>query len=486
MTILAYCRKSTDDSSHQVLSMDSQESEMQKLAERSGLTISKVYRESMTAKAPGRPVFAEMITFVQKHPGATILVWKLDRLARNPVDEGMAKWLLQQGVIHQIKTPDRDYNPGDNALIASVEFGMANQFIRDLRQNVLRGNRAKLEKGGWPSVAPFGYDNNRADKTIMVNSKTARAVRRIFDQYASGNFTLDEITETIYEQGYRSRNEKKISRANIHHILQNHFYYGVMVHNGIHYAGKHEPLISQETFNRVQDVLSGKHQAKHTKHFFPLRGFMTCDACGCTMTATKQKGRYVYYYCTNGKGICDQRKKHLREAEAVALVGSVLQGIKVDPRKLDLACRASKAKKARSEADLMEIRKNLDIRLREIQDQQDMLVRRKDVPEDVYARNMTALKNEQVDIEVKVASLDRKNEQEQITFEQAKGRILQSNYEADAFISADPLAQRKYLESVLSNVWVKDQKVQRFQFKPAFQILANLPKNASIEQVYPR
>ncbi len=372
MTTIIYCRKSTDDANHQILSIDSQETEMRKLAERSDLIVSKIFRESMTAKEPGRPVFAEMMAFVEKHPGATILVWKLDRLARNPVDEGKIKWLLQKEIIAEIKTPDRNYHPSDNALIASVEFGMANQYIRDLRQNVMRGNRSKLEHGGWPSMAPFGYQNNKADRTVLVNPSTAPAVRRIFELYASGNYTLKEITASIYSEDYRTKGGKKLSKSNIHAILTNPFYYGVMVHHDTHYQGNHEPLISKELFDEAQNVLRGKNHSKRKTHFFPLRGFMTCDVCGCMLTATLQKGKHVYYYCTNGKGGCDQRKKHLTKDAATSLIASVLQGmLKVDEAKIDLAIRASEARQENKMKASDSLRQKLLRRLAEIREQQE-------------------------------------------------------------------------------------------------------------------
>ena len=483
MNTIIYCRKSSEEDNRQILSIESQVDEMAKLAARDGLTITKIFKESMTAKAPGRPVFAEMMAFVEQNRNCTILVWKLDRLARNPVDEGRIKWLLQQGVIAEIKTPDRSYFPSDNALIASVEFGMANQYIRDLRQNVMRGNRAKLERGGWPNMAPFGYLNDKANRSVIVNPSTAPAVKRIFALYATGIYHLKEITKVIYEQGYRGKNEKKLSKSNIHKILQNRFYYGVMVKGDQYYEGNHEPLITKALFDDVQAVLSGKHYSKRQTHFFPLRGVMICAVCGCMLTATLQKGKHIYYYCTNGKGICDQRKKHLTQANAIALIASVLQELKTDEGKLDLAIRASKAKHQGESRSVDAIRQKLQLRLSAVREQQDALARRKDTPEDVYDRNMASLKNEQLDIEMELSKIDANKEQGKITFEQVKDAFIHANREADAFLFASPVKQRAFVETVLSNVFVKDQKAQHFQFKPAYQVIANIPKNATIEQL---
>ena len=483
MITIIYCRKSTDDANHQILSMDSQEMEMKKLAERSGLTINKIFRESMTAKAPGRPVFAEMINFIEKHPGAIILVWKLDRLARNPVDEGKIKWLLQQGIIAQIKTPDRDYNPNDNALIASVEFGMANQYIRDLRQNVMRGNRAKLEHGGWPNMAPFGYSNNKANQTIIVNPETAPVVRKIFALYASGKYSLNEIKKIIYDEGFHSTNGRGLNKSKIHRIVTNPFYYGIMVRDGIHYQGAYEPLISKALFDQANDVLLGKNKSRRQTHEFPLRGFMTCDVCGCFLTATLQRGKYVYYYCTNSKGGCQQRSTHLKAEEAYILVSTILKNLIVDIPRLEFAARASENKHRNDTKSSDTIRQSLAKRLDEIQNQQDALARRKDTPEDVYSRNMASLKNEQVDIETQLAKSGANSEEKEITFEQVMKVFLDGKNMAYAFLNAPDDEKRRCAEIVLSNIWIKDNAVQDFQFKTPYQSISQLPKNPTMAQL---
>lgn len=483
MTTIIYCRKSTEDEDRQVQSIQSQEDEMRKVADRFGLKINKVYRESMSAKTTGRPIFAEMMAFIEKHQDCIILVWKLDRLARNMADGGRIIDLLQRSVIKEIRTYDAIHLPSDNVLTIAVQFGMANQYSRDLRQNVMRGNRTKLERGGWPNMAPFGYQNDKGNRTISVNPKTAPAVKRIFELYASGNYNLHSVTDAIYEQGFRTKSEKKIAKSKIHRILQNHFYCGIMVKNGIHYQGNHESLISTALFDQVQEILEGKHRVKRNTHMFPLRGFMTCDVCDCLLTATIQKGKYVYYYCTNWKGNCTQRNKHLKAEDAHILISSVLQNLVIDERLIEDAYRASKEKYRTKEKSVDSTRQSLVKRLALVKEQQDNLARRNGTPDDVYARNMASLKNEQVDLENELSKLGADPENEKISFEQVKNAFLEANSMAYMFLEVKDDRKREYAEKLLSNILIRDNIVQDFRFKEEYQVIANLPKNPTLEQL---
>ncbi len=154
MKYIIYCRKSSESDDRQALSIESQESEMLKIVEKFGLSVVVLLKESKSAKQPDRPVFNQMIKMIEAKKADAILCWKLDRLARNPIDGGKIAWLLQKGIINNIKTSEKDYFPSDNVLLMSVELGMANQYVIDLSSNVKRGIKTKLEKGDYPNRPP--------------------------------------------------------------------------------------------------------------------------------------------------------------------------------------------------------------------------------------------------------------------------------------------------------------------------------------------
>ena len=316
-----YCRKSSEDSGRQVLSIDSQLGVMKEIAIRDDLEIVHTFTESKSAKAPGRDEFNEMMTRIEKGEASGILCWKLDRLARNPVDEGKIKWLLQNGIIKIIKTPERAYLPGDNVLITSVEFGMANQYLRDLSTNVKRGLKTKLEQGWYPSFAPLGYLNTkvniRGENRIVKDPDRYDLVRKIWDLMLTGKYSALEVLNIANDDlGLRTRRKGSVSgyvmcKSNIYALLTNPFYYGWFEYpqkSGLWFKGKHEPMISKEEFDQVQ-ILLGKYGRKMHKHEFDFTGTVKCGGCGAAITAElhmkkQQNGNvhwYTYYRCTRKK-----------------------------------------------------------------------------------------------------------------------------------------------------------------------------------------
>jgi DNA invertase Pin-like site-specific DNA recombinase len=161
VSYILYARKSSESEDKQVASISSQVDELKKLAEQHGIKVIKILTEEKSAKTPAqRPVFNEMLAMIHRGEASGILCWKLDRLARNPVDGAAVNWMLQQGVIHHIQTFQRAYCPTDNVLMMQLEFGMANQFILDLSVNTKRGMRKKVEDGWFPHKPPIGYLSN--------------------------------------------------------------------------------------------------------------------------------------------------------------------------------------------------------------------------------------------------------------------------------------------------------------------------------------
>ena len=313
-----YARKSSESEDRQVQSIQDQVDELQKLAKSSGLNAVKIFSESMSAKAPNRPVFNEMLERIKNGEANGILCWKLNRLARNPIDGGTISWMLQEGLIQYIQTYGRGYSPNDNVIMMSVEFGMANQFIRDLRVDTQRGLRAKAERGWLPCGSPIGYIHNplktKGNKEIIKDEESFDLVRRFFDVMLEGQLTPPQILEIANKKwGLKGKKGKPMARSSIYRVLSNPFYYGEFEFprgSGNWNIGEHEPMITREEFDRVQFLLRNDKNLVNPKSYdFAFRGPLFCGECGAMITAEhkqkKQKNgiirNYIYYHCTKRK-----------------------------------------------------------------------------------------------------------------------------------------------------------------------------------------
>ena len=302
-----YARKSTDVEDKQILSIESQLAELRELAKRENLNIADEFIEKRSAKIPGRPIFNEMIKKIQAGEAQGIVCWKIDRLSRNPVDSGKIQWLLQQGIIQHIQTHSQSHYPNDNVLMMSVELGMANEYVRQLSENTARGLKHKAREGYFPGLAPLGYINNPATKKISVHHKNAKIIKKLFEIYATGNSTIEKLTEVLEKNGIKTKKNCRVNISRITFILGNPIYYGHFRYAKEIYEGKHEPIITKELFDRVNTILRRRGRKPDQKSDpRPLCELMSCGTCSMSITGEKKKKKlangtikhYVYYHCT--------------------------------------------------------------------------------------------------------------------------------------------------------------------------------------------
>ena len=311
-----YARKSTEDKDKQVASISSQIDELKKIAFQRGYEIVAIFEESKSAKAPGvRTEFYKMLDRIKNGEAEGILVWKLDRLARNPVDSGTLGWMLQNNVIKHIQTYDREYLPGDNTLMATLEFGVANQFIIDLKKNTARGMRAKAEKGIFPSHAPLGYKNDpsgrQGEKKIFVDEKRFPEIRKLWDLLLSGKYSIGEITRIAQtELGITGMKGNPISDGVLYKLFGNPFYYGAFNWQNKVWSGTHTPMITKQEFDKAQQIIKRKGPHEADRNTFAYTRIIKCSDCGCSVTAELQKkklkdgsvNKHTYYRCSKQKG----------------------------------------------------------------------------------------------------------------------------------------------------------------------------------------
>ena len=479
MKYVIYCRKSTDSEDRQILSLDAQERELLEIAKKHDLNVVEIFRESRSAKSAGRPVFNEVLHLIEKGKVGAILCWKLDRLARNFVDGGKVIDLLQRGTIKEIRTHEAIHLPSDNVLMLAVQLGMANQYIRDLSENVKRGNREKLARGEWPNHAPLGYLNDKATRTIVVDKKKAKYVQRAFSLYLQSK-TLREVADTMYTEGFRTRNGRKVFIGSIQRMLLNPFYMGIMKRDGKYYNGNHEPLISKVTFEKAQELSGNRSRPRPARLFFPLRGFLKCEVCGCALTASLKKG-HQYYYCTNKKGPCDEHKHYMREIYLEEQFAKVLDGIKFSERKVELMYQSAK-EELENQSDYY--KKTLETLQKELQSLKSKESRLLDafvdeqIPKEVYDERVLSLNNQKVSLKKEIARVEK--QQPAFRLEPTKDVFLRASRAKKEFLKADDSQKREILENLCWNLSFQNKKVAQVSLKSPYDIMFRAPKNAPI------
>ncbi len=323
---LLYARKSTDEEERQILSIESQVTELREFAQKEGLVIVQEFTESMSAKVPGRPIFNRMLELAEREGAIGLLAWHPDRLARNSVDGGRIVYLLDTGKLSALKFPTFWFeNTPQGKFMLTIAFGQSKYYVDNLIENVWRGLRQKLRRGEFPGKPPVGYLNEPRLRTIVVDPAKAQLARQMFEAYASGQYNLPQLRALVASWGLVTRSGKPPALASVKRLLMNPFYVGLFRYDGELYEGSHEPLISRELFERVQEVMARRGRAKaKRKHLFPFVGLLRCGECGCAITAERQKGHH-YYRCTKKKGAC--RQPYVREEALAAQLRQAVQTV---------------------------------------------------------------------------------------------------------------------------------------------------------------
>lgn len=477
MRYFIYCRKSSEAEDRQVASIESQLTTLKRtFSDRTDIEVVGIFEESFSAKAPGRLQFGEMLAQIEKGAAHGIIAWAPDRLARNSIDGGRLIYMLDCGVIRDLKFATYTFeNNSQGKFMLQIMFGQSKYYSDALSDNVKRGNRTKIDKGWRPNQAPLGYFNDPDTKTIVKDPTHLPLVRAMFELMLTGSYTVKQIAVIARDEwSFRTPKKKRtggtpLALSSVYRLLANPFYAGIIVWDGQTYPGKHEAIVTIDEFEQVRSLLQRPGRIRPQRHVFPFTGMIRCGSCGLAVTAEhkyKPSGRhYVYYHCTKRRleSRCDEPSIEAKSLEDQ--IERFVRSLVIDPaieawvreemtRDAGTLLRQKEEQRRAVENSLNSIEEQLaeltSLRIRNLLNDQEYLVQRSE------------LQKEHLRLRERIASNDHGSER----FEPVSELISFSNRAADWFLAGDDRSKRLILETVGSNPTLTRKRLRIEAKKP--------------------
>jgi len=294
----AYIRVSTTRQGEEGVSLQEQKRAILEYASRRGITITEWFEEQVSAAKRGRPVFTRLVSMLKSKKNVGLIIHKIDRGSRNLRDWADLGELMDRGIEVHFAHESIDLLTRSGRLSADILAVVASDYIRNLREETLKGINGRLRQGLFPFSAPIGYANHGGGKAKTIDPMRGALIRQAFELYASREYSLRKLENELFSRGLRTRTGKKVDAGHLALILRNPFYMGLMRIRGRKetFPGVHVPLIPASLYNDVQLVLSGKRTYLKQQNRFRFRLLIRCEHCKLYLYAERQKG-HVYYRC---------------------------------------------------------------------------------------------------------------------------------------------------------------------------------------------
>lgn len=498
MKAIILARVSTEEQKEAGNSLPAQIERMKAYCERKGLDVVRTYEFDESAYKTKRDEFDKVLEYLKTNKEKVALCFdKVDRLSRNVFDKRVA-YLYEQAIDDKIEIHFvSDSQVINNQMSASDKFafgmklGLSKYYSDAISDNVKRAYEQKRRRGEWTGKAPIGYKNipldeeKRLRKDIIPDPDKAHLIKKLFEVYATGNYSLRTLRNEAIKMGIKGTSGKDLSISMIEHILKNPFYHGEArstVQN-ITYPHRYARLISKELFERCQAILEGWHKKpfQYAAKPFIFRGLLRCGNCGCAMSPEIKKGRYVYYSCTNANKNCTRlyipEKDLLKPVYEVlgrlsnlpeATIEKVVEGLK----------KSSQDKNVYHRQVISTLHKEYDETQTKIDRLVDLLAEGS-ITSDMYDRKLNEYKEKQCNINIRLEEHTRADESYHIT----AGTVLNLARRAQEIFERSEIAEKRaLLNYLLQNPIVNGKKLE-FTLRKPFDVIVN---HSNLTSVLPR
>ena len=360
MTAVIYARYSSD--SQREASIEGQLRDCKAYAEKNGITVVGTYIDrAYSAKTDDRPDFQRMIKDSGKKIFDVVLVWKLDRFARNRFDAVNYKYQLEKNGVHLVSAMEPISQGPEGIMVESMLIGMAEYYSAELALKVARGERENALQCKYNGgVVPLGFTIGKEDRLYHIDPETAPIVQEIFTRYADGE-PAEKIAASLNERGLRTRTGKPFVKNSFFQIFRNRRYIGEYRYKDIVTPGGIPAIVDQDLFDRVQQrfeqnrIAHGRPAKEDVSYLLTTKLF--CGKCGTLMggeSGTSHMGNTYYYYkCGNakrhGKAHCDLKaiRKEPLERFVVDTAIKVIFSDEIIERLIDLVMEAQQQENTR-------------------------------------------------------------------------------------------------------------------------------------------
>lgn len=340
MKAVILARVSTKEQEEFGHSLPAQTQKLREYAEKKGFEVIKEFSFSESAGTKIRKKFEDVLAFLKSQKEMPVLLCQnVDRVTRNfrdavdlddmRINHGLEIHFVQDGFVLS-----RNASGGEMFMWEAKVF-LAKQYINRLTDDSARSMKHKLEKGEWVSRTPLGYLNVKDDagrSTVIVDQERAFLIKRMFQEYSTGAYSQTELRKKLKEWGVRTMKGNPVTPQIVNTMLQNPFYYGVMLIKGREYRHNYPPLISKELFDACQRVRLGNKRTqavKETKTPFIFRGLIKCAVSGRRVTSDLKKGQYVYLICHDPKN--PKKRLFISESKVMEQIAQAFQSMKIPP-----------------------------------------------------------------------------------------------------------------------------------------------------------
>lgn len=498
MKAISVSRVSTEEQKEAGNSLPAQTGRIENYCKNKSFEVIKSFSFDESAYKDKRDEFDKLLEYVQevaKKEKVAVCFDKVDRLSRSVFDKRVGT-LYEMAVADKIElhfVSDGQVINNQMSAVEKFQFGMslglAKYYSDAIGDNVKRAFEQKRRNGEWTGRVRLGYLNIHLDqekrlrKDIVIDTERAYLVQKMFELYATGNYSLETIKIKITELGLRTLKGNKLSKSGVDAILKDSFYCGIAISKKYGpFIHKYPRLITRELFEKCKEIHEKRKKApyKLVAKDFILKG-IPCKNCGCLYSPEyhkKQSGRdYIIYSCTNAKGVC--KRTYVNELDLLKPVYEVLERFEsiteeVQDGLVDELRKNTESEVAFHKAQINRIRTDYD-KLKEKQNRLLDAFLDQRITKDIYDK-----KHQEYQDQIQILEIEMSEHQKaDYDYQTTVATVLSVARRAKTIFenSSDNAGKRAFLNYILQNPKINAKKLE-FTLRSPFNLvleLANCP-----------